>query len=673
MLLAVVCAAQVRADSPAELDGETVTYPAGLFERYRPVNALDMVEQVPGFQIDNGGTRRGFGGTPGNVLINGERPSSKTDSVTDILQRIPAARVVRIDLIRGNTGRFDGGGQDQLVNVIVDADRRSWAWEGTVEQDPDSGGPTPAFNLSLLDRSGNTDWGLGMDLATSYVGNAADETVFDRSGPIELRDEFERSRNQSVRLNGNTSTGFGADRLRLNLELSFSDSDFRENSRRTPLSAAPPFNLDQRSDSDDYGLEFGGDYEWTPAPDWSARLITLVRRERTDDLDQQLIGPDRGRTRIRQQSRRRSVSAETIGRIELEWSALDRHLLEIDFETALNRLDNELELLGESGGRLAAIPVPGANNEVEELRGELALRDTWTLGRFSLESALELEASEISQTGSSVPDKQFFFAKPSLTLVHTPAGGRIDRLEFRREVAQLDFNDFVSSTNFADQDIDRGNPDLEPQQDWLMQGSSERRFGAIGSLRLTLFHRWVRDVQDRLPIDRRFEVPGNIGDGRRWGVQLEATLPLNRLGMGGRTRLDLDARWEDSSVSDPLTGSDRRFSGQRRYTVESTLRQDLTALRLAWGLEAEYETSATAFELEEIDRDQAGLDLEPFIETTRYLGVKLRLTVQNLLDRKFERDRRVFAPDRDLGELRFRELRDRRRGRSVLLSVSGAF
>lgn len=673
LLLTATCNAPAQSADQTDVEGETVTYPAAVFERYRPVTARDMVEQIPGFQIDNGGSRRGFGGTPGNVLINGQRPSSKTDSVTDILERIPAGRVVRIDLIRGNTGRFDGSGQDQLVNVIVDADRRSWTWEGTVEQDTDSGGPTPGFNLSMLDRSGSTDWGLGLDLSTSYFGNDADETVFDGLGPIEQRDEFERSRNQSARLNANTSTRLGDSRLRLNLELSFSDSDFRENSRRSPLTADPsPFNLDQRSDTDNYGLEFGGDYEWAPAPDWSAKLIGLVRRDRTDDLDQELIGPDRTTVAVRQQSDRRIESDETIGRIEVDWSGLNRHLLEIDLETTLNRLENRLALLSESGGRLVEVPVPGANNEVEELRGELALRDTWSLGRFSLESALELEASEISQTGSSVPDKQFFFAKPSLTLIHTPAGGRIDRLEFRREVAQLDFNDFVSSTNFGDQDIDRGNPDLDPQQDWLLQGSSERRFGAIGSARLMLFHRWVRDVQDRLPIDRQFEVPGNIGDGRRWGAQLETTLPLDRLGMN-QARLDIDARWEDSSATDPLTGRDRRFSGQRRYDIESALRQDLTALRVAWGLEAEYEDQSTRFELEEIDTDERGLDLEMFVETTRYLGVKLRLTVQNLLDRKFERDRRVFEPDRDIGELRFRELRDRRRGRSVLLSISGSF
>jgi len=660
-------------EDPAPRSDQTVVYPVEFFDRYRPVTARDMVEQVPGFQIDNGGSRRGFGGTSGNVLINGRRPSSKTDGVSEILERIPARQVREIERILGNTGRFDAAGQEQLVNVIVDADQRTWAWESTLEQDADSGGPTPGVAVSVRDRAGATEWGTGLNLSTSYVGNTATETRFEPAGAVESRDEFERFRNHSARLNANSSTALDAATLRLNLELSFSDSDFRENSRRARLPESnDPFNLDRRADTDRYGFELGGDYAWTIATDWTAKLIALIRRDRTDDLSQLLRGPERGRVEVQQQSDRRTDSGETIGRIEIDWNGADRHLLELDLEGALNRLENTLQLLIRNDGALVEAPVPGADNEVEELRGELTLRDTWEVGRFSLESALGLEASEISQSGAGVPDNRFFFAKPSLTLNHAASSGRTDRLEFRREVAQLNFNDFVSATNFGDADIDRGNPDLEPQHDWLLQASTENRFGAVGSTRLTVFHRWVRDVQDLLPVTGGFEVPGNIGDGRRWGASLEGTVPLDPIGLRA-TRLDLDARWEDSKVTDPVTGAARRFSGQRGYALESEIRQDLAALRIAWGVEAEYEDTTTRFELEEIDIEESGLDVEPFIESTRWLGVKMRLTVQNLLNRKFERDRRVFEPDRNQETPRFRELRDRRRGRSILFSVGGSF
>ena len=67
------------------------------------------------------------------------------------------------------------------------------------------------------------------------------------------------------------------------------------------------------------------------------------------------------------------------------------------------------------------------------------------------------------------------------------------------------------------------------------------------------------------------------------------------------------------------------------------------------------------------------MDVEAFVETTRYFGVKMQLTVQNLLDRRFLRDRTVFDGPRSTSPVAFREIRDLRRGRSVLLSISGSF
>ncbi len=657
------------------IEAGTVRYPASFFEAYQPVNARDMVEQLPGFQLDNGSRARGFAGTSGNVLINGERPSSKTDSVSDILERIPAREVLRIDLIRGNTGRFDAVGQSVLANVIVATDSRSWTWTARVEQDLDSGGPTPGGSISVIDRSGNTEWGAGIQLSTSYFGNSATERQLVDGTVGEFRDEFDRTRQQSIRLNANSATRWDRRLLRLNAELGYEDSDFRENSRRTPLiPIGPAFNLDRRSDTDNFDLEVGGDFEWPLARQWRARAVGLYRHIERLDFDQELLGPDRSDVAVRQSGDRESITSEAIARIEFDYTGFGQHQLELDLETALNTLDNMLALRAvDSSGQLIPVPVPGANNRVEELRSDLQLRDTWQRGALSIEAALGAEASEIRQSGSTAPDQQFFFVKPSFTIIHAPDEGRIHRFSVSREIAQLDFGDFVSAANFGDGDIDRGNPNLEPQQTWLAEWSSETRFGEVGAAKLTAFHRWIQDVQDRLPIDDRFEVPGNIGDGRRWGVAFEGTVPLDALFHAGRSRLDFSGRWEDSSVVDPVTGLTRSFSGRRRFEIESQLRQDLIGQGWAWGLETEYEDQRVVYELDEIDIDERGFDLEAFIETTRFLGVKMQLIVQNLLDRRFERDRLVFEGQRATTAEVFRELRDRRRGRSVVLSISGSF
>ncbi len=61
---------------PAAQEGIS-SFPAGFFAPYNPVNANDMVARVPGFELKDGDERRGFAAA-GNLLINGERPSSKT-------------------------------------------------------------------------------------------------------------------------------------------------------------------------------------------------------------------------------------------------------------------------------------------------------------------------------------------------------------------------------------------------------------------------------------------------------------------------------------------------------------------------------------------------------------------------------------------------------------------
>ncbi len=60
-----------------------------------------MIVRLPGFRLDGGDSARGFAGTAGNVLINGERPTTKSENLEGILKRISATAVERVELIRG--------------------------------------------------------------------------------------------------------------------------------------------------------------------------------------------------------------------------------------------------------------------------------------------------------------------------------------------------------------------------------------------------------------------------------------------------------------------------------------------------------------------------------------------------------------------------------------------
>jgi len=96
------------------------TYPVGYFSANQPSTALDMVRLLPGFRLQNGDSDlRGFSGSVGNILIDGQLPTSKEESPEQLLQRIAASSVDHIELIRGGA---DMHGYALLANVVRSGD-----------------------------------------------------------------------------------------------------------------------------------------------------------------------------------------------------------------------------------------------------------------------------------------------------------------------------------------------------------------------------------------------------------------------------------------------------------------------------------------------------------------------------------------------------------------------
>ena len=108
---------QEQPDTGTVISDQVVKYDAAFFARYQPNTAFDMVRQVPGFQLDDGDSNRGYAASAGNVLINGRRPSAKQDRPSAILSRIPAGQVLAIELIRGQMQGLDMLGQQAVINV----------------------------------------------------------------------------------------------------------------------------------------------------------------------------------------------------------------------------------------------------------------------------------------------------------------------------------------------------------------------------------------------------------------------------------------------------------------------------------------------------------------------------------------------------------------------------
>lgn len=330
------------------------------------------------------------------------------------------------------------------------------------------------------------------------------------------------------------------------------------------------------------------------------------------------------------------------------------------------------------------IDVPGSNVRVEEERWNFLLQDTWLLGQFSLDYGVDFERSTISQSGDTNLERSFNFTKPRAILTYSPKRGRQTRFRLEREVSQLDFEDFVSATVFEDNDVALGNPNLRPDSTWISELTHERRFGDVTVVKLTAFYHWIDDVLDLLPLTPTFEAPGNIGDGTRWGFIMESTLAVLPAVMDD-ARLDLKARWQDSSVVDPVTGLDRRLSaeggfrgdvlflGENEYSFAVNFRQDLEVQKVSWGLGVAWRDERVLYKANELDIFYEGTDLTGFIETTRWFGMKISLEAQNLLNFNAGRDRTIYVTERMLTPVLRRELRDGYNGTRIFLRMSGTF
>ena len=368
-----------------------------------------------------------------------------------------------------------------------------------------------------------------------------------------------------------------------------------------------------------------------------------------------------------------SRTGETIGRLEIDWDKWDTHAVQLGGEGVFNFAESASTFRLDAGDGPEEIPIAGANTRVSESRVEFFIFDSWTISpRLTIDTGFLFEVSKIKQVGDFENERKFYYPKPSLLAAYSLNEKMQLRFRFEREVEQLEFFEFVSAANIDDDDIDFGNPELRPERTWAAEAVIEHRFGDIGVVSGAIFFDRINDVQDFLPLGGGFEIPGNIGDGTRWGGEIEATVPATWFGLVN-ARLDGAVAVQGSRVIDPVTGNNRILSGEIAWSYSLAFRHDLPALGVSWGWAFSDSAEETSFGLDEIVTTNEGVEFGAVIETTRIAGVKARLAFGNILNKREVRDRFVFTNERDLSLLAFSEIRERRRGFDAQLTLSGVF
>ena len=646
-------------------DDSTVIYPAGYFGQWGPRTAQDMLDRIPGqASTSSSGGFSGSGGNPSaggrglgsgsggtDILIDGKRTAGKNNQAGGLLSRIAADQVQEIQIIRGTSGELDVRGSGQVINIVLfealASQSISWDATATMAQDREF---IPAGSVAVSGQSGEFDYLFSLRSNPRYSHNVTHERSilgdFTRNDIIHEHRINDRDNNElSINLGYDFSSNSS---VRMNALYAVQDSPTTVNRITNNLRTTPNSIVSEKEDnpSDRDNWELGGDYELTLTNGARFKLLGIANKNSQNSTRERYQLQDDAVFQKNLFLNTDSFTEERIARGSYTMDIFSEQNIEFGLERAETILDSRLSLglLSTTGttsdavGGLVPQSVSNANSRVKEIRYEPFLIHNWTISpKMSLESTLVYETSEISQTGDVTRKRNFDFIKPKVDFRYdmTPTlqlRGTIERL-----VNQLNFSDFVAAND--DQDNDRntvaGNAGLRQQTQWRYSFKTEYRLpDDAGVMSAELFYADHQDVIDRIDVsssdDNLQSANGNIGDGTEYGLDLKASI---RMGMIGLPNLLVSPSFivQDSQVTDPFLGIERRFQSYIRGQWRLTLRHDIPEWGFNWGLQNfdRVDGGLFRYDVDDIEFEIGDPRYNLFAEYIDSRGLTYRVDVQN--------------------------------------------
>jgi hypothetical protein len=642
----LVSAPAVFAQSTADASG---SYGAEFYASLKPSNALDMVQRLPGFVLDEGNSdSRGLAGTGGNVLINGELPTTKNDPLIEVLKRISATSVERIDVIRGGTSDIDMHGRSVVANVILKRTALNETVLGVSTYLYSDGFLGPILDLETTRRSGDRTVEGSLHLTRDRTDQTYDGATRIRTDPAgtpilsAALKGYDTIYNEALR-GAVEDRGFGGT-YRLNGLV----DHFKFDRQVSTLRLMPDRRLDTNAETyDQKKLELGLRYDLQLDATSDFQLVGLQTYQNSSYTSgfngggsSQLFSDD-------------TTTAETVLRAELHRRPTASLSWEVGAEAAYNLLDESTGFV-EDG---TIVDLPAASVKVEEYRAEVFGKTTFQIrSDLKLEAGTRLEFSRISQSGDTNLSKTFVYPKPRWLLTWQASPVDQIRLRIEEEVGQLNFGDFVSSAGVETSSVDAGNPDLKPDKTLVTDLTYERKFWKDAVFTINYVHGDIRDAADLIPISGQFDAPGNIGNARNDQLHVGLTSSLDQIGFtGGQVRLS--GNWRKSEVTDPVTGRTRPLSNQRPRDCDLRVTQDVPGGHWSWGVTYFCKTGRSVYRINEVRSFEQQAWLESFVEWKPVSSLSIRLELSNLLGQDNVRHRQIYVGPRSQGQLEFAETR----------------
>lgn len=696
------------AGAPAQTAPTTVVYDQAFFGQYELSNAEDMLRRIPGVAAvldptTGGGAaanQRGLGAGAEQILIDGKRIASKSDSAAATLRRIPAANVERVELIRGESKEVKSEGL--VVNVVMKPGVGAGG-VGTFEltsRFDDEGYRSGDGLVSYANALGPVSYVLSYEMNTwSPLGvvpnqglndwsvRTRDERYFYPSGTLqELRPQKWRRAFQkhSVAANATIAMG-GDDSLRLHVTYQpnpVKQTDFTALSRFN--AAGAPTTSAKEDHYNKIGtdiLEFGGELEKTFGPG-VFNVIAQSSRTKIDTLDLRNRTESTGAYLELARNVNVQDKGEDVVRASYAVPLWNGHSVNFGGEGAKNYLDQDIEVFFDSNrdGRLEPLAIPTSHAHVEEVRGEFFVTHNWKVtSKLSVESELAYEISRITTNYPAIPIRTLKYLKPRTDIRYNLTPQDRLRLKVERIINQLDFFSFVPTYNVNDLRVDLGNPQILPGRQTNVEASYERRLpNDNGTLGAKATYRAIRDFPGFVPFGFNsaglpISARGNLPQSRVYFLEGNASVRLAPLGL--RDAL-INTRLQGSYSEARDVFSHRIRKALNPYDIEFsvTYRQDLNNLRAAYGVDY-FRTKGD--QLVSDIRTQEFLSRGPrvnlFVEKALWGSYSLRFDAYNVNGAHEFRRRLLYSVSQSDGAIFRTETYDEARDRRFAIRLRGKF
>ena len=656
-------AAQPIADAAAqnpsnaeESANSTVIYTADSFSQYNPVTASDMLDRIPGVSLRGGGPGSGRGdrglGTGGNLLINGQRIAGKGNSARDQLDRITAAEVERIEIIRDTSGALNVRGASEVINVILLASQsRSSTTVELVNRLNHDNTLETGGSVAWSKQVGNFQALVNLEARPNYenrdnreVRLGPDNEVVGTLFETNIRDQQENT------LSSNMSYSLGDHRMQLNALIREGDHPRPVRRDFVDFTDAGLVNRSEEEDvnREESNWEVGGDYEFSFDDGSRLSVLFVANNEiRNNVRERYSANPAEEGLSKNLFIDSRQERQEFIIQGNYNFSITETQSLRVGIESADTQLDSSLLIGSSSGSEPASASVGGLSpllsvsnpgTKVQEIRYEGFAFHNWTLSdRSSLESSLVYETSEISQTGAVNKTRDFQFWRPSFDYRFNITENFRFRGTVKRSVSQLSFSSFAATTNEEDRDLNAlaGNPELEPQTSWDYEGQLEYRLpndgGVISSnISYSDIDNYIGRINATIDPNEPLSATGNVAPAKRWAMFNRASIRLNSLSLPNAI-LGVTLGLFDSEIIDPFLKTKQRIGG--RGFAGINFRHDITSLGLSYGIDYSHSIWGGNYDIDikTITRNDRERSLDLFVSKVWFEDWTFRLESDNTL------------------------------------------